>query len=376
VAEEFPLESNASYMARALVLARRGETGARPNPVVGCVMVNEDRVVGEGFHERAGDAHAEIQALKSAGRLARGACCYVTLEPCCHHGRTPPCTQALIDAGVSRIFIAMLDPNPQVSGRGVEQLNAHGLLTEVGLLEAAAAALNVGFIKRMQRGWPQVRVKLALSLDGRTATRSGESRWISSEQARQDVHRLRACSGAILTGIGTVAADDPRLTARSTELPAEFEQPMRVVLDSNLRFAENAAMLQEPGRTLLVTTVDDPRRAAHLREVGAEVLVLRAHDGRVPLKSLFQELARLEINDVLVEAGPRLSGALIEQDLVDEIIFYVAPRLIGHEGRASFELGPVTNLSAAKSVEVQEVRAVGPDLRITVRPAGEGASSQ
>lgn len=349
-------------MARALKLARRGFYTTDPNPRVGCVLVREGEVVGEGWHRLTGGPHAEIEALKAAGERARGAECYITLEPCCHYGRTPPCTKALIQAGVRRVVVAMIDPNPRVAGQGLAQLRSAGIEVTCGVLEEEARALNRGFCQRMQSGRPWVVAKLATSLDGRTALASGESRWITSEAARRDVQRMRARSSAILTGIGTVLADDPLLTVRMKEVS---RQPLRVVVDSKLKLPLGAKMLSAPGQTLVATVSEDPSRRAALEAAGAEVLLLpRDAVGRVDLEELFKKLGQREINEVLVEAGPVLNGALASSGLVDEWWVYLAPCLLGDEARGLFHLPALKTLADKVELQFLEVRRVGPDLKL------------
>ncbi|MBK1718007.1 riboflavin biosynthesis protein RibD [Thiocystis violacea] len=362
-------------MARAIRLAELGRYTTDPNPRVGCLLVREGEVVGEGWHRRAGEPHAERLALAAAGARARGATAYVTLEPCCHQGRTPPCTEALIEAGVARVVCAMVDPNPLVAGKGLDALRAAGIETLLGVSRAEASALNPGFIKRMEQGRPYVRCKLAASLDGRTALASGESKWISSEASRSDVQRLRAGSSAILTGIGTVLADDPGLDVRlsASELPGmtpndPIRRPLRVVVDSHWRMPPEARMLALPGRTLVVGAESRPEPMAALQAAGAETLRLPARAGRVDLVALLEELARREINEVLLEAGPRLAGAALSDGLVDEIILYQAPCLMGQGARGLFELPAITAMSDRVALEILEVRRIGPDLRIRARP--------
>lgn len=361
-------------MARALELARRGLYTTDPNPRVGCVLVREGRIVGEGWHRRAGEAHAEVRALQAAGERARGASAYVTLEPCCHHGRTPPCTQALIDAGVAAVVAAMADPNPRVAGRGFERLRAAGIDVRAGLLEEEARALNPGFVRRMEGGRPWVRCKMAMSLDGRTALASGASRWITGAAARHDVHRLRARSSAILVGIGTVLADDPsldvRLEAKDLGLDEDLSVPvpLRVVVDARLRTPPGARMLGLPGAALVAAVgAPEPQRAA-LEARGAEVLACGGTDGRVDLRRLLVELARREVNELLVEGGPTLAGALLEAGLVDELVIYLAPHLLGDGARGLFHLPGIGTMAQRVGVEIRDVRAVGGDWRITARP--------
>lgn len=355
---------DARHMARALVLAARGLYTTDPNPRVGCVLVKDGQVVGEGWHERAGEPHAEVHALRAAGAAARGATAYVTLEPCCHHGRTPPCTRALIEAGVARVVAAMPDPNPRVARQGVADLERAGIKVEIGLLAAEAERLNPGFISRMIRGRPYVRVKLAASLDGRTALASGESKWITGEAARADVQRLRARSSAILTGVGTVLADDPSLTVRDIEIK---RQPLRVVVDGNLSMRADARLLTLPGRTLIVTAADDADYAEPLLAAGAEVMVLAAGVDRVDLPLLMQDLAVREVNELLVEAGATVCGALLEAGVVDELVLYLAPHLLGSSARGLFNIPALESMADRVALDIIDVRAVGKDWRITAR---------
>jgi len=362
------------WMARALQLARDGLYSARPNPRVGCVLINDGKVVGEGAHLRAGGPHAEIHALEAAGAEARGATAFVTLEPCAHQGRTPPCTGALVAAGVGRVVAAHVDPNPRVAGQGLAQLQAAGIITASGLLAGPAESLNRGFIKRMRHGRPWVTVKLAQSLDGRTALDSGESRWITSAAARRDVHRLRARSCAIVTGLGTLLADDPALTVRlaDDELPGHYDAeslaPLRVVVDSRLRTPPTARLFQSPGRTLVCTAVDNPTAAAELTAAGAEVLRLPGEPAGLDLVALLEALARREINEVLVEAGATLAGALLAEGLVDELRLYIAPTLLGDTARPLLRLPALATMNERHELEVVDVRQVGRDLRVTARP--------
>ena len=352
------------FMARALTLARRGLYSTDPNPRVGCVLVREGAIVGEGWHQRAGEPHAEVNALNAAGALAGGATVYVTLEPCCHHGRTPPCTDALLNAGISRLVAAMPDPNPQVAGRGLAILRDAGVTVDCGLLEAEAQALNPGFIQRMTTNRPFVRVKLAMSLDGRTALASGESQWITGEAARQDVQRLRARSSAILSGIGTVLADDPGLNVR---LPEATRQPLRVMLDSNLRTPPTAQILRLPGSVLIFTAVADPVTQAPLRAVGAEIIVVPRTGQGLDLRAVMAELARRECNEIHVESGPTLAGALLQAGLVDELVIYIAPLLLGDKARGLFQLPELARMNERTELEILDMRAVGKDWRVITR---------
>ncbi|MDL4863144.1 bifunctional diaminohydroxyphosphoribosylaminopyrimidine deaminase/5-amino-6-(5-phosphoribosylamino)uracil reductase RibD [Halomonas elongata] len=366
-----------SWMARALRLARHGLYTSAPNPRVGCVLVKEGRVIGEGWHERAGEPHAEIHALRNAGEAARGATAYVTLEPCSHQGRTGPCAVALVEAGVARVVVAMRDPNPQVAGRGIERLRQAGIEVEEGVLEAEAHALNSGFIARMARGRPFVRMKMAMSLDGRTAMRSGESQWITGPCARREVQRLRARSSVVMTGVESVIFDNSRLTVRAEQLELDnaeaiaSRQPLRVVVDSRLRLPLAAACLREPGRTL-VATVDgyDDEHREKLEQAGAEVVVLPAEEGgRVDLEALLSYLAsHEEANEVLLETGATLAGAMLDTGLVDEMQLFVAPTLLGGEARPLFELPGLTRMDEQRPLDIRDIRAVGNDWRIIAVP--------
>ena len=372
--------SNASdhcYMARALALAERGRYTTQPNPRVGCVVVNDGRVCGEGWHMLAGRPHAEVHALRQAASAARGATVYISLEPCSHQGRTAPCTDALLAAGVGRVVMAMEDPNPLVSGSGMAQLRERGVEVSIGVSEAAARALNKGYISRMERRRPWVRIKLAASLDGRTALADGVSRWITGEAARRDVQYLRAESGAILTGVGTVCADDPSLNVRlEGELPGApgeeavgWQQPLRVIADTALNTPPTARLLRLPGQTLIFAAGDVPARRAALEASGAQVRVAgRGIAGYVDLGALLEELARLEVNDVLVEAGPTLAGALLAEGLADELIVYLAPHLLGDDARGMFRLPGIASMADRIALDIQQVRAVGADWRITAVP--------
>jgi diaminohydroxyphosphoribosylaminopyrimidine deaminase/5-amino-6-(5-phosphoribosylamino)uracil reductase len=353
------------YMARALKLARRGLYTTDPNPRVGCVIVADGKIVGEGWHEKAGLDHAEIAALSAAGERAQGATAYVTLEPCCHQGRTPPCTDALIRAGVERVVAAMVDPNPRVAGNGLARLRAAGVAVETGMLANEAAALNSGFVKRMSAARPLVRLKVAASLDGRTALASAESRWITGAAARADAHRLRARGSAVLTGIGTLLADDPRLTARDTGF-AVTRQPLRVVLDTNLRIPPSAGLLNDGGETLVFTAAEPDDAPA-----GARVERLRRADGGLDLGAVLNRLAELECNEVLVEAGATLNGALLAAGLVDEIIVYLAPTLLGDASRGMFTLPGVTAMADRPRLRLLEQRRIGDDWRLIYKPVAQ-----
>lgn len=354
-------------MARALALAERGLTTTTPNPRVGCVLVGTDgRIVGEGWHARAGAPHAEIVALQTAGAAARGATAYVTLEPCSHFGRTPPCADALITAGITRVVAAMDDPNPLVSGRGMERLRANGIQTAVGLLAREAHDLNIGFVSRMTRGRPWLRLKGAATLDGKTALANGVSQWITGAAARRDGHRWRARACAVLTGIGTVREDDPRLTVR--EIPCE-RQPLRVLVDAQLDVAPQARIL-EGGNCLIACASDDPQRRALLEARGAELVVLPNTTGKVDLAALLDELARRGCNEVHAEAGFKLNGSLLREGLVDELLLYLAPILVGDHAQGLFNLAAMSSLDEAVRLEVRDLRQIGEDLRVVARLQG------
>ena len=372
--QEVFTEQDQQYMRRALELAALGLTTTHPNPRVGCVLVLGGAVVGEGWHRAAGEPHAEALALAAAGESARGATAYVTLEPCAHHGRTPPCADALIAAGVSEVIYASADPDPRVDGAGAARLRAAGIRVRGGLSAAAADELNAGFISRLRRGRPFVRLKIAASLDGRTALANGASQWISSEAARADVHRWRARSDAILTGIGTVLADDPQLTVRLGD--AAQRQPLRVVLDSRLRLPRSAKVLNATGKALIFSRRDAvgaelavaAQAAMQADGIGLEWL---ESDGRgLDLAAALRHLAgALQINELLVEAGATLSGALLRHRLVDELLIYQAPMLLGQEARALAQLPALSQLADAPRFQFTELAVVGGDLRMRLRPA-------
>ena len=362
--------SDQAYMARALELARKGIYSTHPNPRVGCVIVRDGQVVGEGWHVRAGEPHAEVHALRQAGELARGATAYVTLEPCSHHGRTPPCADALVAAGVGRVVAAMQDPNPQVAGRGLKRLADAGIAVESGVLEAEARALNAGFIKRMEQGLPFVRVKLAMSLDGRTAMASGESQWITGPAARSAVQRLRAQASVVLTGADTVLTDAARLTVRADELGLDPEltalaisrPPLRVLVDGRLRVPLAAPFFQ--AGPALVATASDCSRDAY---AGHELLALPGADGHVDLRKLLQELASRGVNEVLVEAGPSLAGAFAQAGLVDEYQIFIAAKFLGSSARPLLDW-PLARMAEAQELNIVEMRAVGDDWRVIAIP--------
>ena len=358
-----PLAMDHEFMARALRLAEQGLYSTSPNPRVGCVLVKDGAIVGEGWHVRAGEPHAEVHALRAAGAAAQGATAYVTLEPCSHHGRTGPCAEALVAAGVARVVVAMEDPNPLVAGRGLEILRQAGMAVTVGVLESAARELNIGFVSRMTRGRPWVRLKAASSLDGRTALANGQSQWITGPDARQDGHRWRARACAILTGSGTVVADDPRLDVRGV---ATERQPSLVVVDGRLDTPPSARLFD--GRPVLIATaVATAARTAALVVRGAEVLPLADAAGRVDLAALLNELGRRGVNELHVEGGAGLNGALLAAGLVDEVLLYLAPTLLGNPALGLFGLPELSSLEQQRRLAWHDLRQVGADLRIVAR---------
>ena len=351
------------HMAEALRLAEKGLFTAPPNPRVGCVIVRDGQAVGAGWHERPGQPHAEIMALHAAGTRARGATAYVSLEPCSHHGRTPPCADALIEAGIARVVAAMQDPYPAVDGSGFARLRAAGIQVESGLMQDEARALNIGFVARMSRGRPWVRMKIAASLDGRTALANGKSQWITGPEARRDGHAWRARACAVLTGVGTVREDDPQLNVREVETT---RQPLKVVVDSRLQLPLSAKLLAS-GRVLIAAAVDDKAGIAALQDKGAEVVVLPNARGKVELTELMRELARRELNEVHVEAGFKLNGSLLVCGLVDELLIYLAPNILGDGACAMFSLPELTDLAQRRLVQFDDVKTIGSDLRILAR---------
>lgn len=353
-------DSEKALMARAVALANNSLFLSDPNPRVGCVIARDGNVIAEGWTQPAGQPHAEIHALSKAGAAARGADVYVTLEPCSHTGRTGPCTEALIKAGVKRVFAATIDPNPLVGGEGFERLRAAGVEVHVGLCEEAARSINRGFLRRVAGGRPWLRLKLGATLDGRTAAADGESRWITGAGAREDVQRWRARSSAVVTGIGTVLADDPSLNVR---LDGAARQPLRVVLDSRGRIGAGARMLSVPGPTLIVTA------GARPDGVG-ECAAVTAANGRVDIESLLNLLAERECNEILVEAGPTLSGAFAASGVVDEYVIYLAPSILGDGGRGMFDLGRHLALRESLALEFTSVEMIDQDIRILARAVG------
>ena len=357
------------FMARALRLAEQGRYTTHPNPRVGCVIVRGGEVVGEGYHARAGGPHAEVVALEQAGARAKGADVYVSLEPCCHHGRTGPCTEALVAAGVKRVVAAMADPNPKVAGEGLAALHRAGIAAEIGTHGEEAARLNRGFVSRMGRQRPWVTLKVGMSLDGRTAMASGESRWITGDEARADVHRLRAEAGAVLTSVNTVLSDDPELNVRLFS-GVDVRQPDRIVLDTQLRAPPGARVWDGGARRIAIAVRPPADRVEALRAKGVEVVLAgTTGDRAVDLASALATLARMEVNEVLVEAGPKLAGALLQAGLADELVAYVAPSLLGDEARGLAHLPGVSKLVQRLQFRYTDARMIGPDLRITVVPA-------
>lgn len=355
--------SDSEYMAQALTLARRGQYSARPNPMVGCVIVAGDEVVGRGWHKQAGEAHAEINALAEAGSRAAGSTVYVTLEPCAHHGRTPPCSEALIAAGVARVVFAIGDPFAAVAGKGAAALQAAGIELRSGLLAEAARTLNAGYLSRVANGRPRVRLKIATSLDGATAMANGESQWITGPEARRDVQRLRARSGAVMTGVGTMLADDPALTVREPGLCVD--QPMRVIADTHARTPVGANMFSLAGETRIYCALDHERRPEN--RDGVTWVTTASRDGRVNLAALLDDLGKCGINDLLVECGPTLAGALLAQGLVDELVIYQAPHIMGSNARPMFDTPSWQHMDDRQSLEITDVRRLGADTRLTAR---------
>ena len=351
------------YMAEALRLAEKGLYTATPNPRVGCVIVRDGEAVGTGWHEKTGGPHAEIVALGAAGARARGATAYVSLEPCSHHGRTPPCVDALIEAGIARVVAAMQDPNSKVAGSGFARLRAAGIEVQTGLMQDEARALNIGFVARMSCGRPWMRMKLAASLDGRTALANGKSQWITGPEARRDGHAWRARACAVLTGIGTVVDDDPQLNVREVETP---RQPLKVVVDSRLQLPPSAKLLAS-GKVLVAAAIENKGAVAALQDKGAEVVLLPNARGKVELAQLMRELARRELNEVHVEAGFKLNGSLLAEGLVDELLVYLAPCILGNSALGMFNLPELADLAQKRLVQFVDVQTIGSDLRILAR---------
>jgi len=353
------------HMAHALRLAERGLYTTTPNPRVGCVLVRDNVVIGEGWHARAGEAHAEVVALRAAGEAARGSTAYVSLEPCSHHGRTPPCADALIAAGVRRVVAAVSDPNPRVAGGGLAKLRAAGIEVECGVLETEAHDLNIGFVNRMRRGRPWVRLKVAATLDGKTALLNGVSQWITGPEARRDGHAWRARACVLATGIGTVRDDDPQLTVRDV---ATSRQPPRLVIDSRMEMSLHAKILCE-GSTMLVAAQENSDKRRQFEARGVEVLFVPAANGKVDLSALMDELGKREINELHVEAGFKLNGSLLRAGLVDELVLYMAPTVLGDRARGMFDLPALDTLAQRRELELYDLCRVGRDVRIIARIA-------
>ena len=360
--------NDTTYMKRALTLARKGIGKTSPNPAVGCVIVKNGVIVGEGWHKKAGGPHAEIHALTMAGAAARGSDVYVTLEPCCHSGKTPPCSDALIQAGVRRVVAGMHDPNPRVSGGGLAALEQAGIETSCGLLEQACRAINLPFLKHITTGRPYVTYKCAMTLDGNIATITGESRWISCEESRTYVHRMRARMDAVMVGVDTVIADNPQLTVRHVR----GRNPLRVIVDTRLRTPESVLVLSRPlsSKTIIATTESNPR--VHLRYLkqGATILVCDEFDGRVSMMDLLQKLGTTGVQSLLLEGGSRLAGDMLQHGLIDELVFFVAPKIIGNNGFAPFTLQGITSMTQAVKLEFTDVCRIGSDIVVTARPEG------
>jgi diaminohydroxyphosphoribosylaminopyrimidine deaminase/5-amino-6-(5-phosphoribosylamino)uracil reductase len=365
----FDRQFDERMMRRAIELAQLGRYTNHPNPRVGCVIALGETIVGEGWHRKWGEEHAEARALAAAGERARGATAYVTLEPHCYHGRTPPCTDALIRAGVKRVVCGALDPNPKVSGAGVKQLIASGVAVETGLLEAEVRELNLGFEKRMTSGMPRVTVKIATSLDGRVALANGVSKWITGEPARADVQQLRAAAGAVLTGIETVIADDPQLNVRDPSIDLLGRQPMRVVLDTQLRIAPAARIFSVPGHTIIFTAAEKVAQGGAIQRAGGEVVAAALDAERhIDLQNVLAELGRRDCNDVLVEAGPTLAGRFLQLGLADELIVYIAPIVLGPEARAMALLPPLYRIEDVLRYTLHDMQRIGADVKLVLRP--------
>jgi diaminohydroxyphosphoribosylaminopyrimidine deaminase/5-amino-6-(5-phosphoribosylamino)uracil reductase len=354
-------------MKRALTLARKGIGKTSPNPAVGCVIVKNGVIVGEGWHRKAGEPHAEILALEMAGDAARGADAYVTLEPCCHTGKTPPCSTALINAGVKRVVAGMKDPNPKVSGGGLAALKHAGIETACGLLEEECRSINLPFIKQITSGMPYVTYKCAMTLDGNIATITGESRWISCEESRKLVHRMRARMDAVMVGVDTVLADNPQLTVRHVR----GRNPLRVIVDTRMRTPESVLLLSSPdsSKTIIATTETNHKVHARYLKQGATILVCQEFDGRVSMKDLLQKLGAMGIQSILLEGGSRLAGDMLQHGLIDELVFFIAPKIIGNNGFAPFALkGGITSMAEALKLNFVDISRIGSDLVVTARP--------
>lgn len=355
-------------MARALELARRGRYSTQPNPCVGSVIVSAGEIVGEGYHQKTGEPHAEVIALRQAAERAKGATAYVTLEPCCHTGRTPPCAEKLVAAEVARVVYATEDPNPRVAGGGAARLRAAGIAVEGAVLAEEAQLLNRGFFHRMKHRRPFVTLKIAMSLDGKIGLKSGESKWITGPDARANVQQLRARSCAVLTGSGTVREDNPRLTVRDSSLTMGGRHPRVIVLDSRLSLQTHYDIFSTEAECIVVTSETDAKKLARFARVPVTVHQLGRAAAGVDLAETLDLLNDLECNEVLVEAGPRLLNSFIEQDMFNELIVYVAPKLIGREGQEGFALGSITSLTDARKLHLVETMQIGSDVRLTYQP--------
>ena len=361
-----------AFMAEAVRLAKKGLYIVRVNPRVGCVIVKDGRIISRGYHASLGQNHAEIDALENTTENAENSTVYVTLEPCSHEGRTPPCVKSLVEVGVMRVVVAAQDPNPQVNGRGLAYLSQHGVQVQCDVLKEEAMELNKGFFLRMQKGRPHVTVKVAVSLDGKTALANGISKWISGEPARLDVQKLRARSCAIMSGIGTVLADDPIFTVRiakeQLDLESEPQQPLRVILDTNLMMPETAKVLHGPGKTVIYTCSTDPQKIERLRSKNVEITVMEQDS--LDLAEVLLDLATREINEVLVEAGSRLTGSLLSQGLVDEMVVYMAPHIIGESGQGLARLPLITDMRNRLAMQIEDISVIGEDIKLRFRPSG------
>jgi diaminohydroxyphosphoribosylaminopyrimidine deaminase / 5-amino-6-(5-phosphoribosylamino)uracil reductase len=362
------------YMLEAIRLAKKGWYTTHPNPRVGCVLVKNKQVIGRGWHQQAGLAHAEINALNDAKDEAKGATAYVTLEPCSHFGKTPPCCEALIKAGIKKVVVGMLDPNPLVSGQGIQRLKDAGIEVISGVLEKESQALNRGFITRMTKNKPFVCCKMAASLDGQTALASGESQWITSPESRLDVQRLRAESSAILTGIGTVLADDPSMTVRESKFTL-IQQPARIIIDSQLRISSSANILKQSGQVHLFTSdktlSNNDSQLKHIKEIqqtGALIHAVEQDANGLNLNQILSKLAELQFNEILLESGKKLAGSMLSAGLVDELIVYLAPKLMGSGGRGMFDLSGINSMKNVMNLQIEDVRSIGKDVRLTIHP--------
>lgn len=361
-----------AFMAKALRLAGKGLYTTRYNPRVGCVIVRNDSIIGQGFHTYPGEPHAEINALNNVNGSVKGATVYVTLEPCVHQGKTPPCSQALINADVSKVIVAMLDPNPIVNGKGLQHLQSNNIKTASNIMASEAAALNKGFIQRCTNNRPYITVKSAISLDGKTALNSGESKWITSEAARKDVQKLRARSCAILTGIDTVLSDDPSLNVRLKRselgIEKEIQQPIRIILDSQLRIPLNAKILQPTSEIIIYTCSNKSKKLSALKDLNIEVIQIETEETGLSLKSIMSELSSRNINEVLVEAGSTLVGSLLSNKLVDEMVVYMAPHIMGNKALNMASMPTIETMQDRIKFKIQEIRRIGQDLKITMNP--------